>query len=437
MKHGSVVVVGAGVAGLAAAGRLRAAGVDTVLIEAGSRPGGRAWTAPLRGEPFDHGASWLHDAARNPLAAMATPDDRLIDSDRDRTERVSIAGRPATAAEQAGYEAAWDSVDAVVAPALRGPDTTLRAALRPLRDDPWEPLVALWEGAIIAAADADRLGLQDWHRNRLHGSNAVPPEGVGAYVVRKLATAVRLDTAATAIRWDGPGVRVETPSGTLRAETAIVTVSTGVLAAGAIRFHPALPAAVEGAVAALPMGLLSKVVLPAAGPGRLHLVSDTLVVDRNGRMTFNAWPQGRAHLVGFLGGDLAWQAAAQPGAATALARAELTRALGGAALDQLGTHTLDTVWGHGPAVPRRLRLCRTRRRGRTGGAGGRLPRRAPAVRRRGDAHGRPGRHGGRRLPQRGGGGGPAAAAVQCSSCSRASRKSRNTATRLLFRSSSG
>src|SRR5579859_2926504 len=60
-----VVVVGAGVAGLAAASQLRARGRSCALLEAADRIGGRAWTthpAALGGKPFDHGASWLHTA---------------------------------------------------------------------------------------------------------------------------------------------------------------------------------------------------------------------------------------------------------------------------------------------------------------------------------------------------------------------------------------
>ena len=44
---GSVVVVGAGVAGLAAARQLRAAGYRVAVVEARDRPGGRVWTERL------------------------------------------------------------------------------------------------------------------------------------------------------------------------------------------------------------------------------------------------------------------------------------------------------------------------------------------------------------------------------------------------------
>lgn len=351
MSVEDVVVIGAGVAGLAATGRLRAAGVATTLIEAGGRIGGRAYTSAIGGEPFDRGASWLHAAARNPLVAMATQADGLRDSD-GREERVFVEGRPATAAERDAYHATWDRLDDVAGPALRKPDTTLAEAMRPLDDDPatapWTRLIGQWEGAIIAAADADLLGLRDWGRNRLEGANMVTPDGIGAYVIRRLGTAVELHTAAGRIGWSGPGVTVETPRGTLQAGAVIVTVSTGVLTSGAIAFDPPLPEEVETAIVALPMGLLSKVALPALGADRMGVPPGALLVGREQRMTFNAWHLGRAHVTGFVGGRLAWKVARDRAAAEALARAELAAMLGGAALAALGPAAVVTAWGTDP-----------------------------------------------------------------------------------------
>ncbi|MGO7014683.1 FAD-dependent oxidoreductase [Rhizobium johnstonii] len=42
-----------------------------VLIEAGSRIGGRAWTNEIYGLPLDMGCGWLHSAERNPLVDLA------------------------------------------------------------------------------------------------------------------------------------------------------------------------------------------------------------------------------------------------------------------------------------------------------------------------------------------------------------------------------
>ncbi len=343
-----VVVVGAGAAGLAATRRLRAEGVAVTLIEAGGRIGGRAWTGQIGGDPFDHGASWLHDAERNPLVDLADGDDRLINSDAARRERVTVGGRPASAADLAEYEAAWDRLDSVVAPALEGPDTTLAAAMAPMREDPWAGLVALWEGAIIAAADADQLGLQDWWRNRLGGSNVVPAQGVGDYVAKHLGAGAELNTAARRVSWGGAGVRVETDRGTVTAGAAVITVSTGVLASGRIRFDPPLPGALQQLIQALPMGLLSKVAFARPGDDRLGLDDGTLVTDRGGRMTFNAWPQGRGYIVGFMGGSAACSVAGDAAAAEKLARDELRRALGNDVVRRLGPAAAVTNWGRDP-----------------------------------------------------------------------------------------
>ncbi len=67
-----VIVIGAGAAGLAAAKKLRAAGLDIKVVEAMDRIGGRAHTVtePF-GFPFDWGCAWMHAADRNPFFAEA------------------------------------------------------------------------------------------------------------------------------------------------------------------------------------------------------------------------------------------------------------------------------------------------------------------------------------------------------------------------------
>ena len=63
-----VVVVGAGVSGLAAARDLTRAGAEVIVLEARDRIGGRTWTADVGGAPIDLGGSWIHGPTDNPLA---------------------------------------------------------------------------------------------------------------------------------------------------------------------------------------------------------------------------------------------------------------------------------------------------------------------------------------------------------------------------------
>jgi monoamine oxidase len=55
-----VVILGAGMAGLAAARMLVDAGKKVVVLEARGRIGGRIWTDRTMGAPIDLGAAWIH-----------------------------------------------------------------------------------------------------------------------------------------------------------------------------------------------------------------------------------------------------------------------------------------------------------------------------------------------------------------------------------------
>jgi monoamine oxidase len=201
--------------------------------------------------------------------------------------------------------------------------------------------------------------VQDWHLNELSGGNLRVAGGLGAMVARVLGPAageVRVNTAVRRIAWDRRDGLLELsgPFGTLAARAAIVTVSTGVLRAGGIAFAPRLPEAQRAALDGLPMGLLSKVAIRAAGPDRLGLLPGTSLYRRladpaEPAMFFSLWPQGQDHAVGFFGGRAAWALARAGDAATvAFARAELRRLLGAQA-DTAFSDAVVTGWGTDPA----------------------------------------------------------------------------------------
>ncbi|MCX7383853.1 MAG: FAD-dependent oxidoreductase [Alphaproteobacteria bacterium] len=357
MTDCDVVVIGAGVAGLAAAATIRAAGRSCVLIEASGRIGGRALTtnpSGFGGAWFDHGATWLHAAERNPLVGIAeAAGETVIDTDKHRNWRLQIGERLATSAEAAAFEAFRDRFEAVVRPRARAePDISFADAMATLRDDPWAATVELWEAAQIAAADPARFSLRDWDINDLDGGNRIVEGGIGAFIARRLGPAageVSLETRAERIDWSGP-IRVETNRGTIRAATAIVTVSTGVLSS--LPFAPALPASHQAALDGLPMGLLTKIAIPAISADRLGL-PDNISLRRQAvpgvpMMSFTAWPFGRPYLQGFVGGPAAWELAREGQAATAdFALAQVRALLGADAARSLGA-PLVTGWAGDP-----------------------------------------------------------------------------------------
>lgn len=349
-----VVVIGAGVAGLAAAAALQAAGLRCVVIEAADRIGGRAWTTTpslLGGAAFDQGAAWLHAAEHNPLVPIARAHgDILYDSDAERSGVTLRAGHPTTTADDKAYEAAEAVFQRRAAEHMAGPDMTLADAVAGSETLPWMANVLNWEASIIAAADPATLSLRDWNTNLLHGANLEVEGGVGAFIARRLAMPVRLRCAARSVAWDGAGVTVDTPDGAIRAAACIVTVSTGVLAAEAIRFDPILPAATLAAIDGLPMGLLNKVAL--SGASCLGLQASCRIeayIEQIGdpAMTFIANPRGLDFIIGFQGGNTAWALEAgdrQDGGAEEFARDQL-RAMFGAVFPP---GAIVTRWGADP-----------------------------------------------------------------------------------------
>jgi monoamine oxidase len=116
---------------------------------------------------------------------------------------------------------------------------------------------------------------------------------------------VRRETPVSRIRWDGPGVELETAHGTVRAAAAIVTVSVGVLRAEHIRFSPHLPVETVRALDGLGMGALTKLALriDRARLGRLD-GPDFFELGEGGAVTsFEFWPLGQDLALVTLGGD--------------------------------------------------------------------------------------------------------------------------------------
>ena len=322
-----VLIIGAGVAGLVAARRLRADGLRVTLVEASARVGGRAHTVRLGDHSFDRGASWLHDADRNKLADLArAKGEVLIDSDAARSRRVLIDGRIADRHELMARARAWQRLEDLAGAVHE--DAAFAGTITALRSDPWTASLEAWEICQIAAADPERISVRDWQDNQLDGRNLSPARGIGTLVQEHLATPVELATPVMALDWRGP-ILAETARGTIRADAVIVTVSTAAL--NKIRFTPSLPVSADH----LPMGLLTKVALRARGSDRLGLAVEESVSARiapgEAMMSLLAWPGGVDHVVAFIGGPHAWALHREGAAATVdFVRAQLRAWFGSA-----------------------------------------------------------------------------------------------------------
>ncbi|MEX2642588.1 MAG: FAD-dependent oxidoreductase, partial [Acetobacterales bacterium] len=235
-----VVVVGAGLAGLAAARGLILEGFRVQVIEARDRVGGRAWTASgALGVPFDRGAARLYDADGNPLSDLIRHLGFLPVSDAERP-RLYLDGVPASAARVEAIERAMARLTDAMAEAAEK-DRDVSAALLASGDDRWQAIAAALTGPLAAGVELTDLAVLDWYRQAGTENGAVLAEGLGTAVTAfGQGLPVRLRTAAQSVKWDGRGVTVVTEAGEIAARAVVLTAPTPVLDHG-IRFDPVLP----------------------------------------------------------------------------------------------------------------------------------------------------------------------------------------------------
>lgn len=351
-----VIVIGAGAAGIAATKRLVKEGLSVIALEAGARVGGRAWTdRDAFGVPVDMGCSWLSGLDRNSVGKIARKRGFSLVSHTHAKTDLFRDGARATAQDHKDYAKAAKAIAKAMNRAGRkGLDIPARDVVP--AGLPWAGAVQAWLGPMDYGVEFDGIStLEDWNGSSDQPS-AFVREGLGSVVAREAkGLPIRLNAAVTGIDWSGKGVSVETGEGTLRARACIVTVSTGVLAAGGLRFTPDLPAERMEAIHAAPMGLLMKVPLMFEG-ARLGLGENNWVTywtpDELPMRAcyFIAWPCGADYLFGNIGGALGWELSREkPEAAVDFALEALVKLVGSEARRRF-VKGVRTDWANDPFV---------------------------------------------------------------------------------------
>ncbi|OWV73928.1 monoamine oxidase [Rhizobium sp. R339] len=302
-----VVIVGAGAAGIAAARRLQSIRPDLsiLLLEAGDRLGGRAWTVGLPGVAdvgLDLGCGWLHGARTNAWTEVAGEVGLTV----DRTPAPWNGGRRLER-DDAEVRASQEAVSAYFERLENheGDDTDMARALEP--GNPRNGQIRAI-GTYITGAELERSSVVDYTR---YDPGAGPDwrvrEGYGTAISRYgEPVPARLGVEVRRIDHRHAGrVGIETNKGTLNTRTVLVTVSTNVLAAEKIAFDPPLPEKIEAA-ARLPLGLADKLFLrlanPEALPADTHMLGST---SRGATGTYQLRAFGAPVVEAYFAGDLA------------------------------------------------------------------------------------------------------------------------------------
>lgn len=237
-----VVVIGAGLAGLAAARVLAEHGKRVLVLEARNRLGGRVFTERTpEGALIEHGAEFVHGRAPDLWSLIEESGAQLIErSGSTLRERASGGGLTGEDEEQ-DEDDFFSALD--VLKDLRGEDSSFADWLATSDVPDWqrEALTAYVEG--FNAADARRisaraLGAQQQAEEKIEGDRAWHLPGgyaqLAEYLAQRVRAAggdIRLNCEVNAIRWWPGQVVVSPPQGDVRAPRCIITLPLGVLQA--------------------------------------------------------------------------------------------------------------------------------------------------------------------------------------------------------------
>lgn len=278
-----MIVVGAGVAGLAAAIQLAEAGLSVSILEARDRIGGRVYTERARGlnAPIEYGAEFIHGKARAIWDALEQAGVRTSEVDGDMWCVSPNGLAPCDFFPDAGriLEAMDDSSD----------DESFLSFLErrfpnPSRDPRLENAKKHATEYISGfnAADPQLVGVhwlvqESRAEEKIEGDRAFRAEnGYAALLnifnrkITSLGIDLNLNTVVEVIKWDKGTVAAKagTPQGisNFSASAVLITIPLGVLKAspgepGAIQFTPQLPLEKLQAMDKLEMGKVIRVTL--------------------------------------------------------------------------------------------------------------------------------------------------------------------------------
>lgn len=266
LRGKSVVVIGAGLAGLAAAKVLQMSGAKVVILEAEDYIGGRVKTDMSMGVPFEYGAGWIHGpSADNPIQALAAEVNApTFVTDDDNLAVYGTDGKPIPDADYQRIDDIhkrlvrnlywrlwrWDKRSIEEAVADMYPEVL---------DDPmgrW--LLSAFIEFDVGAGIEDISAANAFSDTAFDGDDVIFTEGYDSILAPLIeGLDIRLNTPVRRISYNESGVTVNE----LTADYAICTVSLGILKTDAIQFYPALPDDMQEAITELGFGSVTKIAL--------------------------------------------------------------------------------------------------------------------------------------------------------------------------------
>ncbi|KAF9596831.1 hypothetical protein IFM89_013879 [Coptis chinensis] len=281
--EGSVIIVGSGLAGLAAARQLLSFGFKVVVLEGRNRPGGRVYTQKMGREgkfaAVDLGGSVLTGIHANPLGVLARQLSIPLHKVRDACPLYKPDGAPVVPEVDLKVELIFNKLldKATEFRKIMGDsanDISLGSALERFRHlysvirNTEEAQLLDWHLANLEYANAgclSDLSVAYWDQDDAYemGGDHCFLAGGNWRLVRALCEEVPIFYGKTVnhIKYGNDGVEVVCGDQVFRADIVLCTVPLGVLKNRLIRFEPELPKRKLDAIERLGFGLLNKVAM--------------------------------------------------------------------------------------------------------------------------------------------------------------------------------
>jgi monoamine oxidase len=261
----TAIVIGAGMAGAAAAQRLSSAGVQVRVLEARNRIGGRIHSRRVWGSHVELGASWVHGVRGNPVASLARNDGLTLtttDYD-DAVVRDSVTGRPSAEADRR-----WGQLDGLLGRMEDQWSPMSLSSATWLADRGWvNDRIGRWATQVELVQeyglDSTRLAARATQEGAsLHGDDAMVGGGYATIPATLLnGIDVALSTPVVQVQRVGRAVEVRTEGGQrLTADAVVVAVPLALVRAETPVIDP-MPTWVRRSLSRVATGTLEKVIL--------------------------------------------------------------------------------------------------------------------------------------------------------------------------------
>lgn len=318
-----IIIIGAGVAGLAACTRLTEQGFDAMILEARPHCGGRIWTDHTLGIPIGRGASWIHGIEGNPITELAERfPAKLVAVDPNQFTTFDRNRIPIPSNEVQNFNIKFDRLlkKAKELAFHSKSDISLSSALSgfiqaenfsPREWDLFENKLRFFEGYI--GASYDLLSARHWDQEEAWpGENCFVATSYQSIIEGlQKSCVVRLNTIVTTIYSRDNGVEIVTDNAVFRADAAIITLPLGVLKKNVVAFDPPLPTRKQKAIQRLGMGLfnITAIKFPTPSwPKEPHAMLFTQLDDSSISLFFNLYHfTQQPILIGYNGGQRALQ----------------------------------------------------------------------------------------------------------------------------------